>query len=217
MGRKVGVTANSHKVIGNLLDSVAERAAERGVTVRIGQKTDMSGDCTSDAAEAFDSAGSLLEAMDAGELDVVGGTAWVWSRPDFAERLDVLVVDEAGQFSLANAVAVSPAARSLVLLGDPQQLDQPLQGTHPPGAEASALGHVLGRRIHHARRPRPLPGTYPSAPSGSVPLHVGGLLRRPAQLRGRPGEPGSGGAGRAFGHGRALCGGAARRQQQRVA
>jgi hypothetical protein len=76
-------------------------------------------------------------------VDVVGGTAWLWSRPEFAGSVDVLVVDEAGQLSLANAVAVSPAARSLVLLGDPQQLDQPLQGTHPPGAEASALGHVL--------------------------------------------------------------------------
>ncbi len=144
LGRKVGVTANSHKVIGNLLDSVAERAAERGVAVRIGQKTDASGDCASDAAEAYESAASLLGAIDAGDIDVAGGTAWVWSRPEFAGRLDVLVVDEAGQFSLANAVAVSPAARSVILLGDPQQLDQPLSGTHPPGAEASALGHVLG-------------------------------------------------------------------------
>jgi uncharacterized protein len=57
--------------------------------------------------------------------------------------IDVLFVDEAGQFSLANAVAVSSAAASLVLLGDPQQLEQPLQGSHPPGAERSALGHVL--------------------------------------------------------------------------
>ena len=144
-GRTVGVTANSHKVIGNLLDSVAERAAERGLKVRIGQKTDMAGECTSDAALPFGGNDALLEAIVAGELDVVGGTAWVWTRPEFAGRLAVLVVDEAGQFSLANAVAVSPAARSLVLLGDPQQLDQPLQGAHPPGAEASALGHVLGR------------------------------------------------------------------------
>ena len=144
-GRKVGVTANSHKVIGHLLDEVAERAAERRVKVRIGQKTDFSGDCASDAARPFSTNDALLEAIDAGEVDVVGATAWVWSRPEFADLLDVLVVDEAGQFSLANAVAVSPAARSLVLLGDPQQLDQPLQGTHPPGAEASALGHLLGK------------------------------------------------------------------------
>jgi uncharacterized protein len=58
--------------------------------------------------------------------------------------VEVLFVDESGQFSLANAIAVSTAADSVVLLGDPQQLEQPLQGSHPPGAERSALGHVLG-------------------------------------------------------------------------
>jgi superfamily I DNA and/or RNA helicase len=58
--------------------------------------------------------------------------------------VDVLFVDEAGQMSLADVLAVSPAAQSLVLLGDPSQLDQPLQGTHPPGIEVSALQHILG-------------------------------------------------------------------------
>ena len=58
--------------------------------------------------------------------------------------VDVLFVDEAGQISLANVIAVARATDSLVLLGDPQQLDQPLQGTHPPGADRSALAHVLG-------------------------------------------------------------------------
>jgi superfamily I DNA and/or RNA helicase len=48
--------------------------------------------------------------------------------------------------SLANVVACAPAARAIVLLGDPQQLDQPTQGSHPPGAERSALGHILGDR-----------------------------------------------------------------------
>jgi len=76
-------------------------------------------------------------------VDVLGGTAWMWAREDFAGAVDVLFVDEAGQFALANAVCVSPAAASLVLLGDPQQLDQPTQGTHPPGAERSALAHLL--------------------------------------------------------------------------
>ena len=143
LGRKVGVTANSHKVVGNLLDSVAKRAEELGVSVRIGQKTDASGECASDAAEAFDDYGKILASLGDGDLDVVGGTAWLWSREQFADSVDVLVIDEAGQLALANAVAVSGAARNLILLGDPQQLDQPLQGTHPPGAEASALGHVL--------------------------------------------------------------------------
>jgi uncharacterized protein len=60
-----------------------------------------------------------------------------------AGTLDVLFIDEAGQMSLANTIAVAPAASSLVLLGDPQQLDQPVKGSHPPGAERSALAHIL--------------------------------------------------------------------------
>jgi uncharacterized protein len=144
LGRKVGVTANSHKVIGHLLDEIREQADKRGVAVRMGQKPDMSGDCTSCGALPLKSNQAALAALADGEVDVVGGTAWLWSRPEFAGSVDVLVIDEAGQLALANAVAVSQAADSLILLGDPAQLDQPLQGTHPPGAEASALGHVLG-------------------------------------------------------------------------
>src|ERR1017187_3139148 len=60
-----------------------------------------------------------------------------------ANSVDVLFVDEAGQMSLANVLAMSPAATSIVLLGDPQQLDQPQRGLHPLGAEVSALGHLL--------------------------------------------------------------------------
>lgn len=63
-----------------------------------------------------------------------------------ADSVDVLVMDEAGQTSLANALAISQAAASLVLLGDPQQLDQPQKGVHPPGADVSALAHLLGER-----------------------------------------------------------------------
>ena len=70
----------------------------------------------------------------------------VWSSAKIpTEAVDVLFIDEAGQFSLANAVAVSAVAKSIVLLGDPQQLDQPLKGSHPVGAERSALAHLLGR------------------------------------------------------------------------
>jgi len=143
-GSKVGVTANSHKVIGNLLSKVAEEARARGQRVRIGQKPETGGEPTCADARRFETSESLLAALQGGELDVAGGTTWVWSRAEFADTLDVLVVDEAGQIALANAIAVSPAARSLVLLGDPQQLEQPLKGTHPPGAERSALAHLLG-------------------------------------------------------------------------
>jgi uncharacterized protein len=75
---------------------------------------------------------------------VLGGTAWLWSRPEFRQSADVLFIDEAGQMSLADVLAVSAGTSSLVLLGDPQQLEQPQQATHPPGAQASALEHILG-------------------------------------------------------------------------
>ena len=45
--------------------------------------------------------------------------------------------------SLANVLAVSQSARTVVLIGDPQQLDQPTQGSHPDGTDASALDHIL--------------------------------------------------------------------------
>jgi superfamily I DNA and/or RNA helicase len=77
-------------------------------------------------------------------VNVGGGTAWLWSRPDAVQRVDVLFVDEAAQMSLANVLAVSQAAKAVVLLGDPQQLDQPMQGTHPEGTDVSALTHILG-------------------------------------------------------------------------
>ena len=153
-GRKVGITATSHKVIVNLLESVAEQAAEQGMRVRLARKGG-SGDDASDRVEGDASAApdtirifsdndAPRAALQAGEIDVLGGTAWLWARPEYGGAVDVLFVDEAGQMSLANALAVSQAADSLVLLGDPQQLEQPSKGTHPDGVGASALQHVLG-------------------------------------------------------------------------
>jgi superfamily I DNA and/or RNA helicase len=79
-----------------------------------------------------------------GTLNVAAGTVWLWAAEASREMVDVLFVDEAGQISLANVLAMAASARSIVLLGDPQQLDQPLQGSHPPGADRSALAHLLG-------------------------------------------------------------------------
>ena len=86
----------------------------------------------------------MAEALATGEANLAAGTAWLWAREEMAGAVDVLVIDEAGQTSLANTLAVCQAAPSLVLLGDPRQLDQPIQGVHPPGVAVSALGHLLG-------------------------------------------------------------------------
>ena len=74
--------------------------------------------------------------------DLAAGTAWLFAREN--QQVDYLFVDEAGQVSLADALAMGTAARNVVLVGDPQQLDQVIQGTHPAGSGASVLRHLLG-------------------------------------------------------------------------
>jgi len=91
-------------------------------------------------------AGTTFQVINEGKAQVIAGTVWLWARPELNATVDVLFVDEAGQMSLANVLAASPAAKSIVLLGDPQQLDQPQRGVHPPGADASALSHLLNGR-----------------------------------------------------------------------
>ena len=116
------------------------------MSVRIGQKPKGDEPPTHTPATVFKDNADIGQALRAHTIDVVGAVAWTWARAEFAQpepALDVLVVDEAGQMSLANVVACAPAARMIVLLGDPQQLDQPTQGSHPPGAEKSALSHLL--------------------------------------------------------------------------
>jgi uncharacterized protein len=87
-----------------------------------------------------------IEGLRSGKCNVMGGTSWLWSREEAFETVDVLFIDEAGQMSLADVLAVSQAATRLVLLGDPQQLEQPVKGSHPDGAEKSALEHLLNGR-----------------------------------------------------------------------
>jgi len=142
-GRKVGVTAMSHKVIANFLTAVGKAAEEAERAVRIGQKAGPEDLANHPMVTGIASNGEARDRLARGELDVVGATTWLWAREEMAASVDVLFVDEAGQMSLAYVLAAAPAGASLVLLGDPQQLDQPRKGTHPPGADRSALAHLL--------------------------------------------------------------------------
>ncbi len=143
-GRRVGVSAVSHKVIENLLQSAIEAASEEHVELACMHKVSEFSDEPPKGIEEVGDNHTPLAALEAGEANVVGGTAWLWARPEYAGSVDVLFVDEAGQMSLANVLAMSPCARNLVLLGDPQQLEQPQKGSHPEGTDVSALQHVIG-------------------------------------------------------------------------
>ena len=116
-------------------------------------------------------------------------------EPEFAQAVDVLFVDEAGQMSLANVLAVAQAAGSIVLLGDPQQLEQPKKGSHPEGVNDSALQHILGEhQTIPADRGIFLPVTWRLAPSicafTSELFYEGRLTSKPGleqqQLTGGP-------------------------------
>jgi predicted RecB family nuclease len=144
-GQTVGITGPSHAVIENLINTMCQHASERGLALRVGQKPDEDRQYLHGSATAMTNE-RLERALREGELDVAAGTAWLWARAGLPDSVDTLFVDEAGQMSLANVLAISGAARNLVLLGDPQQLAQPSEAAHPPGAGASALGHILGER-----------------------------------------------------------------------
>jgi uncharacterized protein len=166
-GKRVGITATSHKGIRVLLDAVVEQADKLCVPVRLAHKNgDEDERAETPRVTSLADNSDALAALQSGEASVVGGTPWLWARPEFAAAIDVLFVDEAGQMALANVLAVSQAATSVVLLGDPRQLEQPRKGTHPDGVGASALEHILaGRQTIPADRGIFLPETWRLAPS----------------------------------------------------
>ena len=143
-GQKVGITGPSHKVIRNLLDEIVKAASDEGLTLRALQRVRKGEANGGGAIQESDKSDCLSAALTNGEVDVAAGTVWAWSREDCEELVDTLVIDEAGQLSLANAAAAATAARNVLLLGDPQQLEQPIQGSHPEGCDRSALEHLLG-------------------------------------------------------------------------
>jgi uncharacterized protein len=145
--------ATSHKVIGNLLKDVCKAARELGsVPVRGIQKASAEQAFEHPFIDRTDDNRRVVDALAQGEANLAAGTHWLWSRPEMAGSVDVLIVDEAGQISLANVLAASGAADSIVLLGDPQQLDQPQKGVHPPGTDVSALEYLIGEGPLSAQR-----------------------------------------------------------------
>ena len=146
-GKRVGITGTSHKVIGNLLKAVLDASAERpGVQVRPVQRGTEDQALDDDRVARGKDTDDVRARLDDRRANLAAGTPWLWASSRMIDAVDVLFVDEAGQISLANVVAISRATDSLVLLGDPQQLDQPLKGAHPPGADRSALAHVLANQ-----------------------------------------------------------------------
>ncbi|MFN2459493.1 MAG: TM0106 family RecB-like putative nuclease [Candidatus Velthaea sp.] len=150
-GRKIGVMANSHKAIHNLLDAVCDVAQERGIAYT-GVKKSSNGDAETEYDRGnFRSDDKTLVHDDA---DIVAGTAWAFATEKMAQRLDYLFIDEAGQVALPAAVGAMTAARNVIFLGDPLQLAQVSHTRHPGDIGVSVLEHLLHGELRPVRPDR---------------------------------------------------------------
>lgn len=140
---RIAVSSNSHDAIVKVL---AECGEASGWTRRI-LKVGRGGHAIDGRPGVTRVDGGAAGARAARQFQIVGGTAWLFARDDLAGAFDYLFVDEAGQVSLANLVAMSRAARNIVLVGDQMQLAQPTQGSHPGEAGASALEYALAGHV----------------------------------------------------------------------
>lgn len=141
-GKRIGVASNSHKAINNLLKDVEAKTSARGLRYRGMKKSSREDQILGSDGWIDDVVGGSGSGVSA-HHQLVAGTAWLFAREDLDSALDYLFVDEAGQVSLANIIAMGTAARNIVLVGDQMQLSQPIKGTHPGGSGRSALEHLL--------------------------------------------------------------------------
>jgi predicted RecB family nuclease len=139
-GKKIGITALSHKVIINLLDKIQKLALKQGIDVSILYKGSINdeGDYTWDMAKNIDTIVPNIS-----KYQVIAGTSFMWCNEKLKNSVDYLIIDEAGQFALIDTLVVSQASKNIVFLGDHQQLKQPMKGVHPDGTDVSALDHLL--------------------------------------------------------------------------
>ena len=140
-GRKVFITALSHSAVDNFIEAVVPLVANPDQVLRV-----ESAKARRQPGINFIKTAEIASQLHRSEGFVVGGTIWNGSREELAKGFDYGFIDEAGQFSLSDAIALSTSCRNLVLTGDPQQLSQPVMGSHPYGSASSVLEHLVGDR-----------------------------------------------------------------------
>jgi len=144
-GKRVGVTGTGHKSIQHLLHKIEEVVHNRKRAF-VGQykHSGAESEYRSRLEKPFVTSVGDNKQFNGDGYQLAGGTSWLFAREDLVDAFDYLFIDEAGQVSLADAVAMSACAKNVVLLGDPSQLAQVSLGTHPMHADDSVLQHLLG-------------------------------------------------------------------------
>ena len=141
-GKRIGIASNSHKAINNLLADVEAAATAQGLDccgMKKSSRLDQALGTSGWIEDVIGGTGSGVQPYH----QLVAGTAWLFAREEMDEAFDYLFIDEAGQVSLANIVAMGVATRNIVLVGDQMQLSQPITGTHPGSSGMSGLDYLL--------------------------------------------------------------------------
>ncbi len=183
-GKRVAVMSTGHKANHNMLQKVEECMQKRGRRFKGLYKH-------SGEESAYQ---SLLDApmitsvdkndlFEGGDYELAGGTSWLFAREKLVGTFDYLFIDEAGQVSLANALAASACAKNVVLLGDPNQLAQVSQGSHPLDAGASVLAASARRCADRRAESRDIPRCFLSHAAADLQLHLGCDVRRAPAAR----------------------------------
>jgi predicted RecB family nuclease len=139
-GKRIGITAMSHQAIDNQMQAVVDRFTDDGdLPLLQAVRKNENGPVTGVTYQ------NDPKKCATGDFNVIAGTPWLFANQAMRDNpVDVLIVDEAGQLGLADTLAAAVSARNVILLGDPQQLPQVAQASHPDGSGASALEHLLG-------------------------------------------------------------------------
>lgn len=148
-GYKIGITSNSHKAINNFLQELEHAAHENNIPFKGAKKGDEKDESTWYEPRDPRKSGLITNRyktpqIELSDYDLLAGTPWLFVDSKFDEQIDYLLVDEASQLSIAHLVAAGLCAKNLILIGDPQQLPQPLQGQHQAELDQSPLQLLLG-------------------------------------------------------------------------
>ena len=142
--KKIGITANSHKVIHNLLDKIENISS--GVPFRglkMGRSTDEDTIYNSQHIKTSSNEKDFIDGLNSNNTLIYAGTKYHFSSSYYDSKLDYLFIDEAGQVSLADIIAIGSVAKNIVLIGDQLQLGQPIKGSHPGESGKSILDFLL--------------------------------------------------------------------------
>lgn len=138
-GKKIAICSNSHKAINNLMAKIAEYVGDEYSLVKIESKDDPMFEGLSNVSILPD-----IKKLSKFRYNIFGATSFTLCKPDFIENFDYLLIDEAGQFSLANLTSIIPCAKNVVLIGDQAQLEQPISGIHAGESGLSCLEYYVG-------------------------------------------------------------------------